>query len=162
MMKWEEFDTMYKNGSSILKGYRAKTVYDRYRDEVYPFLPVISEFFNRDNPATIKQICLGIGINPQLFNVMRDVFPELQEVIEEKSTYAQLSADLMLMKGVVATEHKNPKMIEMFQHRYNDKYKPKGGTEVTELPTVKIEFVDAGLSEQELADKFGQNENENL
>ena len=160
MMKYEKFKEKYE-GDSRLRTCSVDYVYETYVEHIRPYLSVISEMIAL-NEVEIKQIRMAMKISGVAWNACYELFDEFKEIIDSKESIAQLEADLLLVKGIEATEFKNPKMNEMYQHRYNPKYKPKQDRVEVDMPTVKIQYTNAGLSEQELAEKFGQKEDDVL
>lgn len=152
MLTFEQFKEKYE-GSDKLRTMNIETVYDGYMDFIKPYLPVISDLVV-EGKVSEKQIRLAFGISGVLWNACKDLFEEFAEVLESKESIAQLFADKLLIDGVRATEGKNPKNIEMFQHRYNPKYKPKGDKVDVSLPSIKIEYVDASVPEEVVSEKY--------
>jgi len=150
MLTWEQFDELIEEEDKRLRGMKKQSVYDGYVYKIRPYIPVIAEFLSRDTPATHKQLKGALGVSGTLWNACVGLFEELSEVLSVEEDFIQLKADMMLMKGVEETEYKNPKMIEMFQQRYNPLYKPKGQEVELKLPRVEIVFSDEGVDEEYL------------
>lgn len=153
MMTWEKFDEEIEESDERLRHMNKDYVYESYVKKIRPYFPVIVEFLNREEPATHTQLKGALNISGKVWNACRELFEEFQEVLSVEEDYIQMMADVMLLKGVVATENKNPKMVEMFQNRYNPLYKPKGQDVEVSLPKVEIVFSDAGVDEEYL-EKF--------
>lgn len=151
MMKRETFIKKYE-GDSRLRSVSPEHIYDSYMLSIRPYLSVISELI-AEGSVTEKQIKMSLGISGRVWNACLDFFEDFKEVLESKERLAQLNGDLLLIKGMEATEYKNPKMIEMYQYRFNPKYKPKQDKVEVELPTVKIEYVDASIDEEVIAER---------
>ena len=149
MITRDDFIVKYADDER-LRTCNAETVYDGYDLEIRPYLSVISDMI-AEGKVSIKQIRMALGISSVLWNACYELFDEFKEVIDSKESIAQLEADLMLVKSVRATEYKNPKSVEMYQHRYNPKYKPKQDKVEVELPkTITIEVQDYSMSDDEL------------
>ena len=150
MISWYRFEELYPKGCEALKGMNPDYVYDSYVNEVKPYLSVISNLI-AEGKVSEKQIKIAMGISGRLWNVCKELFEEFSELIESQEDISQLKADLLLMEGIEATEKKNPKMIEMYQTRYNPKYKPKGEDVKLELPKkLEINILDSKMEDEEL------------
>ena len=150
MMSWRLFEKTYPKGSEELKGMNPDYVYDSYVEDIKPYLSVISNLIAEGNVSE-KQIKLAMGISGRLWNTCKELFEEFNELIESKEDISRLKADILLLEGIEATEKKNPKMIEMYQHRYNPNYKPKGDKVELELPTtLEINILDSKMEDEEL------------
>lgn len=128
-------------------------VWDLYHSRVRFALDIIPTFRIGDKKATQKQIRIALGVPNSEWNAMVATFAELHEALNSDKAFMQFKADLHLAKGVEATEHKNAKMIEMFQYRWNEEYKPKQDKVELEVPkTLEINIVDVGVKEEDLED----------
>jgi len=150
MLTWEQFDELILEDDKRLRGMTKEFLYTSYVEKIKPYIPVIAEFLSRDTPATQKQLKGALGVSSTVWNASVDIFEDLREVLSVEEDYIQLKADMMLLKGVEETEYRNPKMIEMFQQRYNPLYKPKGQEVELKLPRVEIVFSDESVDEEYL------------
>jgi hypothetical protein len=130
-------------------------VYDDYVLKIKKYLPVISDFVGREEPLSEKMIRKTLGVSTKVWNICKKVeeFEEFHEVLKEKESFAEAYGDVLLIKGNVETGYKNPKMIEMYQARFNKNYKPKGTDVEVNLPKIEIEYIDAEIQEEDL-EKF--------
>ena len=110
-------------------------VFDLYHKEVFPYLAVITDFRLANSKLTFKELAIALGVSGNVFNVMRKTFDELALALNSDKSIMKLKVQLDLQKGIVNTEHKNPKMIEMQGLRYDDDWKTKANSESVELPT---------------------------
>lgn len=161
-MRLEEFvefkERVTKEGITF-KGVNADTVYDTYATKIYPYLSLIGEFMSRERPASEKQIRRALGVGRVTWSKAKECFEDLVDYLGCSESFFNLKTELDLQKGLINTEYKNPKLQEMQQMMYNkEQYKPEKGDAEVVLPTVKIEFVDASISEEELEQQFPQDE----
>ena len=98
-------------------------VFDLYHKEVFPYLAVITDFRLANKMLTVKEQAMALGISNNIFTVMRKTFKELELALDSKKSLMKFKSQLDLQKGIVATEHKNPRMIEMQGLRYDDEWK---------------------------------------
>jgi hypothetical protein len=156
-MTRQEYNEKFPEGDNVFKGMNRDNVWDRYHTMIRPFLPVISAHLTEDEPTPLFIITKGLKVSTKFFNVCREIFEDLQEVLDNKINFAQFTADVLIQEGVEKTEGKNPRMIELYQKRFNPKYGEKAELEVT-LPTMEVIFTDAKMEEEELSQLFGEEE----
>ena len=130
--------------------YDSEYVWSMYHSKVEPFLEAITEARIGDSKVRLKEICMVLRVSVELFRVMRMLFEELDFAVESYRDVMKFKSALDIQRGIVATEWKNAKMIEMANILHNDDYKPKGKEVEVSLPKIEIEFVDASIDESEL------------
>ena len=109
-------------------------VWDFYHNEVRPYLSLITDFRLQDESTTEKELKIAFGINNNLWRHLKLGFMELVNTLNSKKSVMKFKAQLDLQKGMLATQHKNPKMVEMQLVRYDDEYKKKQDGTSIQLP----------------------------
>lgn len=156
-MTKKEYEDKFPQGCEELGGMNPDNVWDKYHSKVKPYLPVISAHLAQDEPTPLFVITKGLKVSRKFFNVCRAIFEDLQEVLDTKVNFAQFTADVLIQEGVEKTDGKNPRMIELYQKRFNPKYGEKAEVEV-KLPVMEVVFTDAKMEEEELTELFGEEE----
>ena|SRR6056297_2614435 len=140
MIEFKEFEELY---TDICKKHKSRpiTVYNKYRQEVKPNIPLIGEFRAEDSPISELAIRKALGVGQNHWECMKEIFSDLNEALENKTKYMRLKSEIDLQKGINLSPD-NGKLLDMELRLYNPKYLREKGQEVELPPTLKVEFVD--------------------
>jgi hypothetical protein len=134
----------------------AGEVYDNYVNKVQPYLSVITAFRIGDERAREDQLALALYVNKLEFRTMKQTFQELEDALKAKQSVMKLKSMIDLQRGLIASEYKNAKMLDMQSTRYDDEYKVKDDGSKVEIPnTLDISIHSARLDDDERLEKSG-------
>jgi hypothetical protein len=129
----------------------AGEVYDNYVNKVQPYLSVVTAFRIGNERAREDQLALALYVGRLEFRTMKQTFKELEEALKAEQSVMKLKSMIDLQRGLIASEYKNAKMLDMQSTRYDDEYKNKGdGVEVNIPKTLEINIKNAGVDESTL------------
>ena len=137
------------------KGLNPDRVYEDYYTLVYPYLAIIGEFSSREEAISESQLRKALGVGARYWKAFKDLFEDFRDMLNTRESFMSLKTEIDLAKGIMATEHKNPKMIEMSAKYYNKRFREMNKvSEDIQHPKVIIEFSDASMTEEELDKEF--------
>ena len=144
-MEFSDFLTLAEERDINFRNITPEYIYKSYYDKVEWALPMISHSMSLEKPASKKQLCIVLGISVVSFKIMEDLFDELKEALNEKSTYMELKSELDLQRAI-HLQPTNAKTLDMQLRIYKEGYAKNDKVEIN-MPKVEINYVDAGIDE---------------
>ena len=142
-----------KYNSYFIEKYRllAEDVYDNYYTKVYPFLSVITEFRIADESIRMRELATALYLSEHEFRAMKETFLELEQSLASKKSLMKFKSMLDVQRGIINTEYRNAKMLEMQSKRYDDEYNPNGSEDNIDIPkTIEVTIRNEKKSDTEL------------
>ena len=129
-------------------------IYEQYKEKVEPYLSVITEFKIGTQKITDKEVRAVLQVSYHYFQFMKKAFPELKEALTSNQSVMKFKSMYDVQRGIIATEYKNAKILEMQSKRYDDEYNAQGDSVEVNLPkTLEVNIVDASVDESTLPDE---------
>ena len=160
-MRLQEIDrelyiTKYGDKVKERYGLDAGDVWDYYHENIYWALPLIAEERSKELKPTYEQIRVALYLNRIMWRACKATFKGLKRALRSKEINMKLKAQLDLQREI--RNGANAKMLEMQLTRYDDEYKPKGKEVDVKIPDLKINYMDASVTPDELAKKVDEEE----